>query len=322
LLKLIQELVNMLKESAKPKDLIRINKIASKLKFRSNFLFYLRKFFIENNFIEIDTPVMIKAPAPEDYINAPQVGNLFLRTSPELHMKRLAAAGFNKLFQLGPCFREDEIGRLHNVEFTMLEWYEKESNYIEFMHFLKKMLNTIIHQSCGTLKIKYGAEFIDFSREWEIITVKDAFKKYASTTPEDAIRDDNFEILLTEKIEPNLPKDRPVIMKDYPLAMAALSKVNKEDPTVAERWELYLGGIEIANTYSELTNFKEQRKRFTKAHLNRRYNDLPEYPEDNEFYSALEYGLPEFGGSALGIDRLIMILTDSHNIKDVISFIE
>jgi elongation factor P--(R)-beta-lysine ligase len=312
----------MLKESAKPKDLIRINSIASKLEFRSNFLFYLRKFFIENNFIEIDTPVMIKAPAPEDYINAPQVGNSFLRTSPELHMKRLAASGINKLFQIGPCFREDETGRLHNVEFTMLEWYEKESNYMKFMYFLQKMFNSIIFESCGTLKIKYGTGIIDFSKEWEVITVKEAFRKYASTAPEEAIQDDEFEILLTEKIEPNLPKDRPVILKDYPLTMAALSKVKKDDPTVAERWELYLGGIEIANTYSELTNFEEQKKRFAKANQNRKKSGLPKYAEDKNFYDALEYGLPEFGGSALGIDRLIMILTNSHNIKDVISFIE
>ena len=317
-----QEQVATLKESAKPKDLIRIKKIASKLQLRSNFLFCLRKFFINNNFIEIDTPVMIKAPAPEDYINAPQVNSYFLRTSPELHMKRLAASGFDKLFQIGPCFREAEIGRLHNVEFTMLEWYEKKSNYTEFINFTQKMLTAVIQEVCGTLKIKYGKNVIDFSRDWEIITVKEAFRKYAFTTPEDAIQNDNFEIFLTEKIEPKLPKDRPVILKDYPIAMAALAKLNDIDPSVAERWELYLGGIEIANTYSELVNYSEQKKRFAKAHQNRKTNGLPKYAEDKDFFEAMKYGLPTFGGAALGIDRLIMILTDSHNIRDVVSFIE
>jgi elongation factor P--(R)-beta-lysine ligase len=312
----------MLKESAKPKDLLRINKIASKLQLRSNFLFSLRKYFIENKYVEIDTPVMIKAPAPEDYINAPQIGNYFLRSSPELHMKRLAASGFDKIFQIGPCFREAEFGRLHNVEFTMLEWYEKNSNYTKFMLFLQKILNVIIPEVCDTSKIQYGEDIIDFSREWEVITVKEAFRKYAHTTPEDAIQNDNFEIYLTEKIEPALPKDRPVIMKDYPTSMAALSKVKGDDPTVAERWELYLGGIEIANTYSELVDYNEQKIRFAKAHQNRADENLPKYAEDDDFFQALQYGLPNFGGSALGIDRLIMILTNSHNIKEVISFIE
>ena len=312
----------MLKESEKPKDLKRINKIASKLRLRSNFLFNLRKYFIENGFVEIDTPIMIKAPAPEDYINAPQTGNYFLRTSPELHMKRLAASGIDKLFQVGPCFREGEFGCRHNVEFTMLEWYEKECDYIDLMHFLKNMFNVIIPETCSTPKIKYGKDIIDFNKEWEIITVKEAFNKFAFTTPEDAIKNDKFEILLTENIEPKLPKDRPVIIKDYPVAMAALSKVKIDEPSVAERWELYLGGIEIANTYSELTNFEEQKRRFAKAHQNRSKNGLSKYAEDKDFFDALKYGLPEFGGSALGIDRLIMILTDSHDIKDVLSFTE
>ena len=312
-------MLNVLK---KPKDLLRINSIASNLRFRSNFLFNFRRFFIENSFVEIDTPILIKAPAPEDYINAPQAGRFFLRTSPELHMKRLAAAGFEKFFQIGSCFREDEIGRKHNVEFTMLEWYEQDSDYKQFMRFTEKMLRETILKTCGTLKIHYNNSIIDFGSEWNILTVKEAFHKYAATTPEQAIADDEFEIILTEKIEPCLPKDRPLFLVDYPVSMAALSKVKPDDHTVAERWELYIGGLEIANTYSELTDYNEQKKRFDKAHQFRRENSFPMYPDDNDFFESLEYGLPKLGGSALGIDRLIMILTNSLDIKNVVAFTE
>lgn len=114
----------MLNESKKPNDLIRLEKIRSNLEFRSRYLKELRNYFFTSDFIEVETPVMIKSPAPEDYINAPPAGDFFLRTSPELHMKRLIAAGYSKIFQIGSCFRADEIGTLHNVEFSMLEWYE------------------------------------------------------------------------------------------------------------------------------------------------------------------------------------------------------
>ncbi|MCF7792346.1 MAG: EF-P lysine aminoacylase GenX [Victivallales bacterium] len=312
----------MQRESKKPEDLMRLENIASNLKFRSSFLFYLRKFFIKKGFLEIDTPVLIRSPAPEDYINAPPVGGFFLRTSPELHMKRLAAAGFSKFFQLGPCFREGERGKLHNVEFTMLEWYEAGRNYEDLMEFVKEMLQYTIKRTCGKLKITYGKNIIDFEGCWEVITVKEAFLKHAGILPETAIQNNEFEIILTEKVEPNLPRNRPVFLSDYPVSLAALSKVKSTNQNVAERWELYLGGIEIANTYSELTAYNEQKKRFRKAHKNRKLNNLPEYPEDNDFFEAMKYGIPELAGSALGIDRLIMILTDSSEINEVISFTE
>ena len=150
---------------------------------------------------------------------------------------------------------------------------------------------------------------------------KNLILKFTGITPEEAIAKNEFEILLTEKVEPNLPKDTPVILKDYPAAMAALSKINKNDD-IAERWELYLGGIEIANAYSELTDYNEQKRRFEKAHKKREENKLPAYPDDKEFFKCLKYGIESFAGCALGMDRLVMVLTNAETIRNVNFFTE
>ncbi len=272
--------------------------------------------------MEVETPIVLNSPAPEDFINAPPAADLFLRTSPELHMKRMVAAGYNKIFQVGKCFREGEVGKFHNIEFTMLEWYQTNGNYKDILTFLEAMLKEIVYEIFGSYRIKYNKISIDFSKPWEIISVNDAFIKFTGKSPECAIRENLFEILLTEKIEPNLPKDRGVILIDYPVEMAALSRIHDTNPELAERWELYLGGIEIANAYSELTDYIEQKKRFNKAHNNRKIQNLPKYSEDDDFFESLKYGMPDFCGCALGIDRLVMILTNCVEINKIISFVE
>ena len=312
----------MLKGLKKPDDLIRLEKIKSNLEFRNRCIKELRNFFSANDFIEIETPIMIQSPAPEDYINAPQVGDFFLRTSPELHMKRLIAAGYNKIFQIGPCFRKGEIGTRHNEEFTMLEWYETGKDYNDILDFTRELLLKTIKSSIGSTSVNFNGNVIEFETDWKVYSVRDAFRKFANVSPEQAIKENRFELLLTEKIEPNLPKNKPVILKDYPASMAALSRLSKKDNSLAERWELYLGGIEIANAYSELIDPAEQRRRFNIAHSNRKKSHLPEYPDDSNFFEAIDYGMPEYTGIALGIDRLMMILTDTPNIKGVISFTE
>ena len=312
----------MLNESKKPEDIVRLEKIKSNLEFRSVFLKELRSFFLANDFLEIETPVFIKSPAPEDHINAPPAGDFFLRTSPELHMKRLISAGYDKIFQIGPCFRMGEKGTLHNIEFSMLEWYETEKDYNDLLVFTKKLLVNAVKNTLGTSSIIFRGITIDLEAEWKIYTVRDAFNEFAGTTPEKAIDEEIFEIILTEKIEPNLPKDRPVILKDYPASMAALSRLHKNDNTLAERWELYLGGIEIANAYSELTELMEQQKRLNAAHENRKKFNLPKYSNDSDFFAAMKYGMPPFAGIALGIDRLIMLITNANSIQETISFIE
>ncbi len=312
----------MLKESKKPKDIQRLEKLKENLILRSCMIREIRNFFFDKGFLETDTPVMIKAPAPEDYINAPQAGAYFLRSSPELHMKRLSCAGYSKIFQIGQCFREGEIGRNHNVEFTMLEWYETNQDYIGLLRFLKDMLLCIAVKVKDSAIVTFRGNDIDFGKEWAIFSVEEAFDKFASVDVYKALDDDEFELILTEKVEPSLPKDRPVALKDYPAKMAALSKLNPENPNTSERWELYLGGIEISNAYSELTDYNEQKVRFAKAHANRKNRELPAYSEDKDFFEALENGMGDFAGCALGIDRLAMVLSDAPDIKSVNCFTE
>jgi lysyl-tRNA synthetase class 2 len=312
----------MSKESKRPDDLTRLISIKDNLLHRSLLIREIRKFFYKKGFMEVETPIAIKAPAPEDYINAPPAGVHFLRSSPELHMKRMAAAGYGKIFQIGQCFREGEIGKNHNVEFTMLEWYESNQNYIGLMDFLREMLHESIVRIKGSPIIRFRGNEIDFGADWVVFTVEEAFKKFAFTDPETAIKNDEFEITLVEKVEPCLPKDRPVLLKDYPASMAALSKLNKKNPGTAERCELYLGGVEISNAYSELIDYNEQKIRFEKAHKNRQDLGLPAYPEDKDFFEALKYGMSEFAGCAMGIDRLIMVITDAPDIGCVNSFTE
>jgi lysyl-tRNA synthetase class 2 len=203
----------------------------------------------------------------------------------------------------------------------MLEWYETGKTYIDLIYFLKDLLLEVVTKTKGTSKVQFKNSKIDFAKGWKVFTVKEAFLKFTGITPEEAIAKNEFEILLTEKVEPNLPKGIPVILKDYPTSMAALSKINEKD-NVAERWELYLGGIEIANAYSELTDYNEQKKRFKKVHKNREKNKLPAYPDDKEFFKCLEYGIASFAGCALGVDRLVMVLTNSESIKKVNYFTE
>lgn len=311
----------MSKGLAKPDDLIRLESLRSNLIQRSAIIRELRNSFFGRGFVETDTPTLIKSPAPEDHINAPKAGDFFLRSSPELHMKRLAAAGYEKIFQIGPCFRAGEIGKLHNVEFTMLEWYEIGRTYTDLICFLKDVLLEVVTKVKGAGKVEFRNSKIDFTEEWKIFTIKEVFLKFAGITPDEAIEKNEFEIVLTEKVEPNLPKDTPVILKDYPVSMAALSRINEKNNT-AERWELYLDGIEIANAYSELTGCNEQKRRFERAHKRREENKLPAYPDDQEFFKCLEYGIKPFAGCALGVDRLVMMLTGAETIRDINFFTE
>lgn len=301
-------------------DVRRLGRIKSFLEKRARLLTALRSFFADEGFLEVDTPSRIRSPAPEDHINAPPCGSFFLRSSPELHMKRLVAAGYDKIFQIGPCFREGERGRLHGEEFTMLEWYEAGSDYETLLKTTAGMLRHAARLAGPPAVPASGAPVVDLDAEWLVMTVDDAFRRFGGVSATEAVRRDEFELILVDKVEPALPKDRPVVLKDYPAAMAALSRLKPGAPGVAERWELYLGGVEIANAYSELIDPIEQRTRFEAVAERRRRSGLPEYPTDHEFLIALENGMPACAGCALGIDRLSMIFCGADSIADVRSF--
>jgi lysyl-tRNA synthetase class 2 len=232
-------------------------------------------------------------------------------------MKILMAEGAEKIFQIGSCFRKDEKGRLHNEEFTMLEWYEKNANYQQLIEFTKDLLSFVAKNTVGTSRISRNGTYIDLEDKWEIITVADAFARFAETKVENAIAYNTFDELLVERVEPALPMG-PVILSDYPAELAALSKIRTDSIPVSERWELYIGGVELANTYTELTDYEEHKTRFAKFAAERAMLGMTEYPEDANFMRALRRGLPDCAGCALGMDRLVMLLNNAESITQII----
>lgn len=303
--------------SPKPDCIYQLEQIKARLLLRAGLISSIRQYFDVNGFAEVETPLMIKAPAPEEFIEAPQAGEMFLRTSPELQMKLMVAAGFEKIYQLGACFREGEFGRKHRPEFTMLEWYHSGADYNDLLDFTAGMLRHLAVFAAGSSAISYQGQVIDFAAEPEIITVNEAFRRFAGVTPENAMNTDRFDELMVTKIEPMLGQGRPTFLKDYPASRSALARLKQADHTVAERWELYLSGIEIANAYSELIDPAEQTARFEEAAAARAHGGCRPYPPPVEFLQAINAGMPESSGCALGIDRLIMIFTDADDISQV-----
>ena len=289
-------------------NLLRLKK--KNLEVRSHLLRMTRTFFYDLGFTEVETPIAVAAPALEDYIDAIPAGSKWLRTSPELHMKRLLVADYEKIFQIGPCFREGEFGSRHRPEFTMLEWYESGGGYLSILEQTKSLVRKI---SC-----ELGLRKSYFTAEWEVLTVKEAFEKYASKSVECCIQKGNFEEVLCFEVEPHLGKKQPTVLVDYPSSMAALSKKKLSDPSVAERWELYVDGLELANAYSELTDAEEQLNRFKETAELRRQDGRDVYEIDMDFVEALREGMPESGGIAVGIDRMCMAMLQTTEISDVV----
>ena len=280
----------------------------------------VRRFFRERDFLEVDTPVLLPANAPEAHIDALSAGPGWLRTSPELAMKRLLAAGHERIFQLGPCFRAGEHGRWHHPEFTLLEWYRAGAGYLEILADTKALLAFVAAELRGGTDFTWQGKPVSFAQDlWEKASVSQAFIQHAGWDPARKFDPDRFDLDLVTRVEPALPADRPVVLIDYPAPLAALARRKPDDPLRAERWELYLGGVELANAYSELTDPAEQRARFAEANALRQKRGAPAYPPDEAFLAALEH-LPPSGGIALGLDRLLMILTDADSLDAVLPF--
>lgn len=290
------------------------------LQTRSRVLHAVREFFFERGFIEVETPVRIPTPALEAHIDAPPSGRAWLRTSPELHMKRLMAAGCSHFFQIGPCFRSGECGRRHNPEFTLMEWYRTEADYTDILRDTEALFAHVFLNVTGGTAITYQGTAIDFDKPWHCLTVREAFRKWAGWDPVAAWNPDRFDLDLVSKVEPSLPQDRPCVLTDYPAPAAALARLKPHAPAVAERWEVYVGGLELANAYSELCDPTAQRARFEEAAEARRRLAKDVYPIDEPFLAALEQGLPPCGGIALGIDRLVMLACDTNEIAEVRPF--
>ncbi|MFA7172362.1 MAG: EF-P lysine aminoacylase EpmA [Kiritimatiellia bacterium] len=290
------------------------------LKIRSQALQVMREFFHAQGFIEVETPIRVPVPALETHVDAPSAGSAWLRTSPELHMKRLLAAGCAPLFQIGSCFREKECGARHNPEFTMLEWYRLNADYHDILRDTRELLLHTFASVTGATSFSRQGHCIDLDQPWEVMTVAAAFECFAGWNPVTNWDENRFELDLMRKVEPSLPQDKPCVLIDYPAPAAALARLKSENPLVAERWELYLGGMELANTYSELCDPALQRQRFENCAATRAALGKEVYPLDEPFLQAIEKGLPPCAGIALGIDRLTMLLCGADGIQSVRAF--
>ncbi|MEN6620752.1 MAG: EF-P lysine aminoacylase EpmA [Smithella sp.] len=292
---------------------------ADNLQLRARLIQSIRRFFINNHFLEIETPVRIPAPAPEEYIEALPSADWFLQTSPELCMKRLLSAGFPRIFQFCKCFRAGERGQMHLPEFTMLEWYVAGFDYQQLMNQCEEMIIKVANDLGFAGSLSYKKRWINLIPPWEKITVRKAFEKYAPVTLDEALNKDRFDEILVENIEPNLGLNNPSFLYDYPTRLGALARIKKYDNSVAERFELYIGGVELANGFSELTDSAEQRLRFEKAQQLRAQKGYAAYPMPEKFLTSLEQ-MPESAGIAVGIDRLAMIFAGVQCIDEVVAF--
>jgi len=279
----------------------------------------VRDFFTIQNFLEVDTPIRIPAPAPEPFIDAHHSGAWYLQTSPELCMKRLLAAGYPKIFQICKCFRKEERGNRHLEEFTMLEWYEAGATYHDLMTLCEGLFRFISTTFPSPGRIRYRGHRIDISPPWERLSVEDAFIRYASLTMTEAMDADKFDEIIAFDIEPHLGTDKPVFLYDYPAVTCPLASPKPDQPHLAQRFELFMGGLELCNGFSELTDPDEQRRRFAEELSHRQNTGRDVYPMPTKFLDDLNL-MPESAGNAMGLDRLIMLFAGAESIDEVVAF--
>jgi lysyl-tRNA synthetase class 2 len=275
----------------------------------------IRAFFMERGYLEVETPHRIPGNAPECHIDPVGSDGWFLHTSPELCMKRLLAAGYPRLFQICRCWRSDERGGRHLPEFTLLEWYAADRDY----HFLMKECEALLTTLVPSGTLSWQGETLHLAPPWERLTVAEAFARHADLSVAEALAADRFDEVLTEKVEPHLGRQRPTLLYEYPATLAALARRHPRRPDVAERFELYLAGLELANAFSELTDVTEQRARFRADEAARRAAGKRPVPEPEKFLEELS-AMPPAAGIALGLDRLVMLLTDAATIDEVVAF--
>jgi lysyl-tRNA synthetase class 2 len=279
----------------------------------------IRLFFIDKGYLEVETPYLIPAPAPELHIDAVSVGKAFLHTSPELCMKRLLSAGYPKLFQICRCFRQGERGENHLPEFTILEWYRAGIDYRELMDEVEEMIRVVSRRLGFGESIEFQGHAVGLKSPWHRISVREAFQRYASISLESSMESGRFDEAMVQEIEPNLGVTKPTFLHDYPASLAALARLKQDAPSYAERFELYMAGLEVANAFSELTDVREQRERFEREREKRRQQGKTVYPLPEKFLRSL-YHMPQSAGIALGVDRLVMLFADQPSIDQVVSF--
>lgn len=297
----------------------KLSSIKSRLNRRALIIQAIRNFFIQGGYLEVETPCRIPAPAPESHIDAQATGDWYLQTSPELCMKRLLSAGYSKIFQICKCFRQNERGQYHLPELTMLEWYTAKHDYRHMMKQCEELILAVALHTGGGKTIVYQGKSVDLTPPWTRMTVADAFDRFASMSLEKALQRNCFDDIIALEIEPRLGSGKPLFLYDYPACCASLARCKPGKPDIAERFELYICGIELCNAFSELNDPSEQRMRFEAEQKQRRDSRKKNYPMSEKFLSSLSH-MPPATGNALGIDRLVMLLTDTPDIADVVAF--
>ena len=282
----------------------------------------IRAYFAENSFIEVDAPFLVPAPGLDSFVTPVRCGAEYLATSPEFQLKRLLAGGLPRLYALGHVAREDEAGPWHEREFCMLEWYRAFAGADAIRADTEQLVRRVA--ACfGSAEVAtlHDGRRIHLEVPFARLTVREAFRKWAGVSDAALLAEqDEAEYFqcFVDRIEPALAQlDRPVFLEQYPASQAALSRLLPDDPSVAERVELYLGGIELANGFVELTDPVEQRRRFEAERIRR--ND-PAIPFDERFLAALGAGMPPCTGIALGVDRLIALCAGQAAIQPVVPF--
>jgi lysyl-tRNA synthetase class 2 len=288
------------------------------LKKRAVIIKLLRQYLDQHGYLEVETPQRVRTPGTDTNIDAFESEDRYLITSPEFHMKRLLTSGFQRIYQLCHCFRKGERTSLHNPEFSMLEFYASGVNLDGMMGQIEDLIWQVAERF-GTTEVRYQNSDCSLKPPWTRSTVAEAFLKYAGWSPLTDFDEGRFYYDLVDKVERNLGFNRPLILHHYPPQLAMLAKTTDDAVPVALRLEVYIAGLEIANAFEELNNSQEQRRRFDLDLNKRETHKKPLYPIDNVFLKCLDQ-MPDSSGIAVGVDRLIMLLTGADSINDVITF--
>jgi len=324
-------------------DLIVNPEVVEVFRLRSAIIAYTRKFFDERGYIEVETPMMHPIPGGalarpfKTYHNALGM-ELYLRIAPELYLKRLVVGGLDKVYEINRSFRNEGISSEHNPEFTMLEFYEAYCDYNDMMDMTEELINYLSRTILGKEEITYGEHIISLQKPWKRIRFKEALSYYSGIAPgkfddregiielASTLAPDKgpfsygkaLDVIFDKYVKPNLIQ--PTFVINPPKEVSPLAKASPENPDEAERFELIIAGMEIANAFSELTDPDEQRERFEQQAEERKKGDEESHMIDTDYINALEYGLPPTGGEGIGIDRLVMIFANRKTIREVILF--
>lgn len=303
----------------KPQLLSHLKSKRYNLLVRSEVLRLIRAFFHTKGFVEVETPLLLSTVAPEEYIEPFAVEGRYLAASPELQMKQLVSAGWDKLFQITHSFRKGEKGGLHNPEFTILEWYRLANGLEKLMEDMEQLFLFVARGLDRSARISFGGEQVDLSPPWKRLSVTEAFLQFAGWDPVAEFDQTRFDIDLVNKVEPRLGLEKPVFLHSYPAAAASLATLCPDRPEAAMRVELYIAGLELANGFFELRDPVEQRERFEIARERIRESGRTPPPLPEVFISCLTH-MPPCAGAALGVDRMVMLFCDASSMNEVIAF--